>query len=148
MKRRALAGERRADARAGDEVRLRFDGRRPRALRQVHERADAAERIGERHQRAAVHGFAGRAQIGPHLHRRDDALGRRFDERDAHQPGEQVLQHALDRFEVGHGGSLSGLMRERSPATQRTWAQCLRVASQIAIVDAIAMISNAHSSAW
>ena len=65
---------------------------------------DAAERVGERHEGAAVHRLAGRAQIGAHAQRRDDAFGRHLDELQPHQAGkERGEQCAGSSAGLGHG---------------------------------------------
>ncbi len=47
----------------GEEVGLRFERRGALPRLQVHERADGAERVGERHDRAAVHDVAAVAEV-------------------------------------------------------------------------------------
>jgi ABC-type multidrug transport system ATPase subunit len=54
-----------AGAHRPEEVRLGLDGAGGRSLGQVEEGADGAQRVGQRHQRAAVHDSAGRAHLRP-----------------------------------------------------------------------------------
>jgi ABC-type polar amino acid transport system ATPase subunit len=54
-----------AGAQRPEEVRLGLDSARGRSLGQVEEGADGAQRVGQRHQRAAVHDSSGRAQPRP-----------------------------------------------------------------------------------
>ncbi|CKT77315.1 Uncharacterised protein [Mycobacterium tuberculosis] len=48
---------------------------------------------------------AGRAQVGPHFHLRDHAVGFERSEAHAHEAGEQRVQQFLESGDVVHEGS-------------------------------------------
>src|SRR4029078_5998668 len=76
-----------AAGRGGEEVGLRFERRRLEALRH---RADRPDRVGERHQRAAVHGRSGGLQLVAHLQLSHHLVRRGLDNADA-EVGHQAL---------------------------------------------------------
>ena len=94
MYRRRLPDDPRPDRRRCDEIGLALDCRGPGALRQVDDGARGAERIGERHDRAAVKDCGNRAQLFSHRHLRDDFLGRGAGEFDAQELGKRQLGSA------------------------------------------------------
>lgn len=94
MDRRRLADEPRAERRAGDEVGLAFERRRAGAGGQVEDRAGGAERVGKRHERAAMHDRRVCAQFRAHRQLGDDPLLVGGDEGDAEQFGKGQLQRA------------------------------------------------------
>src|SRR5512135_145673 len=96
MHRGALGAHARVDRRRREEVGLRLDRRGARARREVDERADRAQRVGEGHDGAAVQHAADGAQLGAHRELGDDALGAHLGEAQAHQLGEQALPALLD----------------------------------------------------
>ena len=86
--------------RSTDEVGLALHRHRGRlALAQIGEGADAAQRIGERHQRAAMQDRGQGAKVVAHLHLGLEEIGLGAGERDAEQLGERH-HHVVQLVEV------------------------------------------------
>src|SRR6185312_15164747 len=98
MQRNALRDQPGADRRTGEEVRLALHRRRGLPLTQIQHRADRADRVGERHDRAAVNGVAKRAVLLPHHQFRDHAFRRRVGDGYAQQPRQPDRSQQLRRF--------------------------------------------------
>ena len=81
--------------------------------REVDDRTDGTQRVGERHARAAVKDASGRAKVGANLHQCDDALGGHFDQRDSHESRKKRFEKLLHFGGIHRAGS--GMPRASQP---------------------------------
>ncbi len=96
MQRRALGARDLADWNGSKEIGLALDRRGACALRQIHHRGDAAEIVGQRHDRAAVQNIRDGCEFVADGKFGLDALRRYVSKLDAEKRGERSLKIEID----------------------------------------------------
>ena len=94
MERRALGPRRFADGNRGKEIRLALDGRGAGALGQVHDGSNAAEVVGQRHNRSAMENIGNGGEFLAYFEFGFDAVGRHVSQLDPQKRGERRLKVA------------------------------------------------------
>ncbi len=96
VKGRRFARHGRSDRSRSDELRRGLDSGRTLVGIQVQDGTDRAQRIGKRHQAAAVDDVADRAQVSPDFHGGHDLLGAGLDESDTKKSRQKWSQQLLE----------------------------------------------------